>query len=85
MIIDEVTTVAALALVEVGFGDGLVREKLVLGKFEDEAETRLVEVLHANINEVLQGGLITVGNHLGKRNLVLHGRQPELGDTRDVG
>jgi len=30
---------------------------------------------------VLQGLLVTLGDHLGKRDLVLHGREPELRNT----
>lgn len=81
MVVDEVTTVAVLILVVVGLGDGLVGEELVLGELEDEAESRSVEVLHANVGELLEGLLVAVGDHLGERDLVLHGREPELGDT----
>ena len=84
MIIDEVTTVPTLVLVVVGLGDDLVGEVLVLGKLKDEAETRLVEVLHADIGQVLEGTLVAVGDHLSKRDLVLHGGQPELRNAVDL-
>lgn len=84
MVVDKVATVAVLLLVEVGLGDGLVGEELVLVEFEDEAEAGAVEVLHADIGESLQRGLVTVCDHLGERDLVLHGAEPELGDTLDV-
>jgi hypothetical protein len=84
VVIDEVTAVAVLLLVEVGLGDGLVGEEVVLLKLEDQTEARAVEVLHADISEVLQGSLVAVCDHLGKRDLVLHGAQPELWDTLDV-
>ena len=83
VVVDEIATVAALILIEVSLGDGLVGEELVLRELEDQSETRLVKVLHANVDQVLQGALVTVGNHLSERDLVLHRGQPELGDTRD--
>ena len=85
MVIDEVATIAALLLVEVSLGDGLVGEELVLAELEDEAEARAVKVLHADIGEVLEGLLVSVGDHLGQRNLVLHRGKPELWDTSGSG
>ena len=84
MVVDEVTAIAVLLLVEVGLGDGLVCEELVLLKLEDEAEPGAVEVLHADIGEVLQRSLVAVCDHLGERDLVLHGAEPELWDTLDI-
>jgi hypothetical protein len=84
VIVNEVTAVTVLLLVVVGLGDGLVGEELVLGELEDQAESRAVEVLHADVGQELEGALVTVGDGLGKRR-VLHGGQPELGDTLDVG
>lgn len=84
MVVDKVTTVTALILVVVGLGNGGVLEVVVGGELEDEAESGLVQVLHADVSEMLEGTLITVGDHLGKRDLVLHGREPELGDTRHI-
>lgn len=84
MVVDEVTAVAALVLVVVGLGDGLVGEVLVLGEFEDEPEAGLVEVLHADIDQRFEGVLIPVRDHLGQGDLVLHGRKPELGNTRHL-
>lgn len=81
MVVDEVTAVAILILVVVGLGDGLVGEELVLGELEDEAESRSVEVLHTNVGELLEGLLVALGDHLGERDLVLHGGQPELRNT----
>ena len=74
VIIDEVATVAALGLVEVGLGDDLVLKELIFGKLKDETESGSVKVLHTKIGQVLQGTLISIGDHLGKRDLVLHGR-----------
>ena len=84
VIVDEVTAVAVLLLVVVGLGDGLVGEELVLGELEDETESGAVQVLHADVGQELEGTLVTVGDGLGERR-VLHGGQPELGDTLDVG
>jgi hypothetical protein len=81
VVVDEVAAIAALVLVVVGLSDGLVGEELVLGKLEDKAEPGLVEVLHPNVDQRLEGLLIPVGDHLSERDLVLHGREPELGDT----
>jgi hypothetical protein len=84
VVVDEVTTVAVLLLVVVCLGDGLVGEELVLGELEDETESGAVQVLHADVGQELEGTLVTVGDGLGERR-VLHGGQPELGDTLDVG
>ena len=84
MVIDEVTSVAVLLLVEVGLGDGLVGEEFVVLEFEDEAETGAVEVLHADVGQVLQSSLVAVCDHLGERDLVLHGAEPELWNTLDI-
>jgi hypothetical protein len=84
VVVDEVTTVAVLLLVVVCLGDGLVGEELVLGELEDETESGAVQVLHADVGQELEGALVTVGDGLGERR-VLHGGQPELGDTLDVG
>jgi hypothetical protein len=84
VVVDEVTTVAVLLLVVVGLGDGLVGEELVLGELEDEAESGAVEVLHADVGQELEGTLVTVGDGLGERR-VLHGGQPELRNTLDIG
>ncbi|KAI6755325.1 hypothetical protein HG531_004431 [Fusarium graminearum] len=84
VVVDEVTTVAALVLVVVCLGDGGVAEEVVGSELEDEAETGLVKVLHADVSEVLKSSLITVSDHLGERDLVLHGRKPELGDTGNI-
>ncbi|KAI6766254.1 hypothetical protein HG530_007324 [Fusarium avenaceum] len=65
-------------------GDGGVLEVVVGGELEDETETGLVKVLHADVDEVLEGGLITISDHLGERDLVLHGGEPELGDTGNI-
>lgn len=81
VVVDEVTAVSVLVLVVVGLGNGLVGEELVLRELEDEAESGAVQVLHANVGEVLEGLLVSLGDHLGERDLVLHGRKPELGDT----
>ncbi len=81
VVVDEVATIAALVLVVVGLGDGLVGEVLVLGKLEDETEAGLVEIFHADIDQGLEGTLIPIGDHLGQRDLVLHGREPEFGDA----
>lgn len=83
VVVDEVATVAVLLLVVVGLADGLVGEELVVGEFEDETETGAVEVLHADVGQVLEGLLVTVGDGLGEGR-VLHGAEPELGDTLQV-
>jgi hypothetical protein len=84
VVVDEVATVAVLLLVVVGLADGLVAEESVLSELEDEAETRAVEVLHADVGQVLENLLIAVGDGLGERR-VLHGAEPELRDTLDIG
>lgn len=81
VVVDEVAAVPRLVLVVVGLGDGLVGEVLVLVKLEDEAEAGLVQVLHADVGQVLECALVTVGDHLSEGDLVLHGGQPELWDT----
>lgn len=83
VVVDEVATVAVLLLVVVGFADGFVGEEGVLGKLENEAEAGAVKVLHANVGQVLERLLVTVGDGLGKGR-VLHGAEPELGDTLQV-
>jgi hypothetical protein len=77
VVVDEVATVTVLLLVVVGLADGLVAEESVLGELEDEAEPGAVEVLLENL-------LVAVGDSLGERR-VLHGAEPELRDTLDVG
>jgi len=84
VVVDEVAAVAVFLLVEVGLGDGLVGEEVIFLKLEDEAEARAVQVLHANVRQVLECSLVAVCDHLGKRDLVLHGAEPELGDALDV-
>jgi hypothetical protein len=84
VVVDEVTAIAVLLLVEVGLGDGLVGEELVLLELEDQTKAGSVQVLHADVGEGLERSLVAVCDHLGERNLVLHGAEPELGDTLDV-
>src|SRR5690606_5150241 len=72
-----------LGLVVVGLGKGLVVEELVLRELEDEAEAGLVEVLHPDVDKVLERGLVPVRNHLRERDLILHGGQPKLRDAVD--
>lgn len=81
VVVNEVATISTLVLVVVGLRDGLVGEELILCELEDQTESRLVEVLHANVGELLEGLLIPLSDHFRQRNLVLHGRQPKLGDT----
>jgi len=80
VVVDEISTVAALFLVVVGLGNRLVGEELVFGKVEDQAEARLVKVLHADVVQVLQSSFVAVGDGLCEGG-ILHGRQPELGNT----
>ena len=80
VIVDEVTAVSVLLLVEVGFRDDLVGEELVVGEFEDQAEAWTVEVLHANVRQYLQHFLVAVCDGLGERR-VLHRTEPEFWDT----
>jgi hypothetical protein len=84
VVVDEVATVAVLLLVVVGLAEGLVGEEGVLGKLEDKTETGAVKVLHADVDEVLENLLVAVGDGLGEGR-VLHGAEPELGNTLDVG
>ena len=84
MVVDEVATVAVLLLVVVGLAEGLVGEESVLSELEDKTETGAVEVLHADVGQVLEDLLVAVGDGLGEGR-VLHGAEPELGDTLDVG
>jgi hypothetical protein len=84
VVVDEVATITVLLLVVVGLADGLVAEESVLGELEDEAEPGAVEVLHADVGQVLEDLLVAVGDSLGERR-VLHGAEPELRDTLDVG
>lgn len=84
VVVDEVATVAVLLLVVVGLVDGLVGEESVLSEFEDEAETGAVEVLHADVGEVLENLLVALSDGLSEGR-VLHGAEPELGDTLDIG
>ena len=84
VIVDKVTTVSALLLVVVSLGDGLVGEEIVRGELEDQAEARLLKVLHADVSKVLQSCLIAVGDDFGKADLVLHGREPEFGNTSNI-
>lgn len=64
VVIDEVPTIAALVLVEVCLCDRLIAEELVLGKLEDEAEAGFVKILHADISQTLERGLVSVCDHL---------------------
>jgi len=66
MVVDEVAAIATLLLVEVCFGDGLVGEKVVVDKLKDEAETRLLEILHPDVRKMLQRGLVPIRDHLGQ-------------------
>jgi hypothetical protein len=84
VVVDEVTTVTTLLLVIIGLCDLLVGEKVVFGKFEDKLEAGTVKVGHADIGEMLKGSLVPIGDGLGEREVVLHGRQPELWNTLKV-
>ena len=84
MVVDEVTTVTTLVLVEVGLGEGLVGEVFVFGEVKQEAEARLVQVFHSDVGKGAQRTLIPVSDHLSQRNLVLHSGQPKLGNAGDV-
>lgn len=81
MVVDEVATVSTLILVIVGLRDSLVGEELILRELENQAESGLVEVFHANVGELLEGLLIPLSDHFRQGDLVLHSRQPELGNT----
>lgn len=84
VVVDEVTTVATLSLVKVRLGKDGVAEVFVARKLEDETEPRLVEILHANVDETLEDSLVPVGDDFRERDVVLEGRQPELRDTGHV-
>jgi hypothetical protein len=84
VIIDEVSSVAILLAIEVGLRQSLVGEELIGREFEDELETRTVEVLHANVCQVSECLLILIGDELGKGHLILHRRQPEFGDALGI-
>lgn len=63
-----------------------VLKELIGGEHKVELESGLftVEVREPDVDEVLESFLISVGNSLGSRDVVLQGSQPELGDTLDV-
>src|SRR5687768_3005658 len=84
MVVAEVSSISALSLVEVGLCDDLVGEELVPRELKDQTETGFVKVLHTDISQILEGGLITVGDHLCQGHLVLHGGKPELWNTLDI-
>ena len=84
VVVDEVATVAVLLLVVVGLVDGLVGEESVLSELENEAETGAVEVLHADVGQVLEDLLVALGDGLSEGR-VLHGTEPELRNTLDIG
>lgn len=73
-------------LVIVGLCQFSVLKELVRSEHKVELESGLftVEVRKPDVNEVLESLLISVGNGLGSRDVVLQSSQPELGDTLDV-
>jgi hypothetical protein len=83
VVVDEVATVAVLLAVEVRLGQDAVGEEVVVGELEDEPESGLVEVLHADVDQVAQRRLVLLHDDLLERDVVLHRRQPKLGDTLD--
>lgn len=84
MVIDEITAVAALLLVEVCLGNSFVGEEVVCAReFKDELETRLVKIFHSDVSQVFESSFITLGNQICKRRVVLHGRKPKFWDSLD--
>ena len=83
MIVDEVTTIPVLFLVEVRLRNGLVREELIVRELEDQTETRTIEIFHADVGEPLQRLLIAICDGLRERR-VLHRTKPELWDALHV-
>ena len=81
MVVDEVSSVAVLLTVEVGLRECFVRKEIVWRELKNELETWAVEVLHPDVRQMSERFLILIRNKLGKRNLILHCRQPELRNT----
>ena len=71
---------------EVGLGEGGVGEEGVLREVEGEGESMLALALElgaADITEEAQGLLVVLGDGVSHHGVVLHGREPEVGNTLD--
>ena len=88
-IVDKVTCIANLLLVEVGLFQDSVIEEIVGGELENELEARggigCGEVFDANINEVLQCSGIPIRDDLIEDGVIAESGKPELGDTIGTG
>ena len=88
-IVDKVTCIANLLLVEVGLFQDSVIEEIVGGELENELEARggigSGEVFDANINEVLQCSGIPIRDDLIEDGVIAESGKPELGDTIGTG
>lgn len=73
-------------LVVVGLCQLGVLKELIGGEYKVELESGLVtvEIRQSNVNKMLESFLISVGNSLSSRDVVLQSSQPELGDTLDI-
>ena len=83
MVVDKVAAVPTLLLVIVRLGEDLVGEEVVRTEFEDQAETRTFEILHADVRDVLESLFIAIGDGLSKRG-VFHSTEPEFGNSLHV-
>lgn len=87
-IVHEITGEADLGLIDVGLFESSVLKELVGGEVEDDLESRGVlgiEVLERDVGEVLEGGLVTLGDELCDGDMVSEGCEPELGDSSGGG
>ena len=85
-VVEEQLAKELLLLHVVGLGECGVGEVGVLREVEGEGETVLLalELSGAHISEVGEGVLVALEGGLGDHVVVLHGHQPELGNTLDV-
>lgn len=83
-VVHEIARVADLLAVDIGLFEDGVLEELVLLKDEEKLEAGLGvaggEVLDAEVDEVLEGGGVALGDELGEADVVTERGEPELGD-----
>jgi hypothetical protein len=80
---DEIALVADGLLVDVRLLEGLVGEKGRggVGEGKDNLEARFVEVVDADVGEILEDVFVSLGDELGEADVVLERGEPELGDA----
>jgi len=85
VIVNEITLVSNLILVEVALLELGVLEELLgsLVEFENESESGFSSfwVSDSDVDQVLEGLLVAFGDEFGESEVVLEGSEPEFGDT----